>query len=131
MEFLRQKYVCKNQIKKGINGVRKSIDYIKNKNCIALMIDQRVSEGEKINFFNKPALTTTLPSQLSLKYNLNIIPVYIEREKNDNFLIEFYKPINPNNYRNKRELSLKLNKVLEKMVEKNPSQWIWTHDRWK
>ena len=71
------------------------------------MIDQRVSEGEKINFFNKPALTTTLPSQLSLKYNLNIIPVYIEREKNDNFLIEFYKPINPNNYRNKRELSLK------------------------
>ena len=131
MEFLRQKYVCKNQIKKGINGVRKSIDYIKNKNCIALMIDQRVREGEKINFFNKPALTTTLPSQLSLKYNLNIIPVYIEREKNDNFLIEFYKPINPNNYRNKRELSLKLNKVLEKMVEKNPSQWIWTHNRWK
>lgn len=131
MEFLRQKYVCKNQIKKGINGVRKSIDYLKDKSCIALMIDQRVSEGEKINFFNKPALTTTLPSQLSLKYNLNIIPVYIEREKNDNFLIEFYKPINPNNYRNKRELSLKLNKVLEKMVEKNPSQWIWTHDRWK
>ena len=131
MEFLRQKYVCKNQIKKGINGVRKSIDYIKDKSCIALMIDQRVSEGEKIDFFNKPALTTTLPSQLSLKYNLNIIPVYIEREKNDNFLIEFYKPINPNNYRNKRELSLKLNKVLEKMVEKNPSQWIWTHDRWK
>ena len=50
MEFLRQKYVCKNQIKKGINGVRKSIDYIKNKNCIALMIDQRVSEGEKLIF---------------------------------------------------------------------------------
>ena len=39
------------------------------------MIDQRVSEGEKVNFFNKSALTTTLPAQLALKYNLSIIPV--------------------------------------------------------
>ena len=50
MEFLRKKYVCKNQIKKGIHGVRDAIDYIKNDYSIALMIDQRVSEGEKINF---------------------------------------------------------------------------------
>ena len=72
MEFQRKKYICKNQIKKGINGVRESIDYIKKNFSIALMIDQRVSEGEKINFFNKTALTTTLPAQLSIKYNLVI-----------------------------------------------------------
>ena len=46
MEFLRRKYVCKNQIKKGINGVRKAIEYIKQDYSIALMIDQRVSEGK-------------------------------------------------------------------------------------
>ena len=57
MEYLRKKYVCKNQIKKGINGVREAIEYIKKGCSIALMIDQRVSEGEKINFFQKPALT--------------------------------------------------------------------------
>ena len=51
MEFLRKKYVCKNQIKKGINGVRESIEFIKKKHSIALMIDQRVSEGEKVSFF--------------------------------------------------------------------------------
>ena len=51
MEYLRKKYVCPNQIKKGINGVRESIEYIKKKHSIALMIDQRVSEGEKIDFF--------------------------------------------------------------------------------
>ena len=53
MEYLRKKYICKNQIKKGINGVRETIDHIKKKTCIALMIDQRVSEGEKIDFFNE------------------------------------------------------------------------------
>ena len=50
MEFLRKKYVCNNQIKKGINGVRDAISLIKNKYSIALMIDQRVSEGERIDF---------------------------------------------------------------------------------
>ena len=131
MEYLRKKYVCKNQIKKGINGVRDAVAYIKKDFSIALMIDQRVSEGEKINFFNKPALTTTLPAQLALKYNLSIIPVFIERTIENNFKIEFQNEINPSNFKDKLELTKKLNQILEKMIIKNPNQWIWTHNRWK
>ena len=131
MEYLRKKYVCKNQIKKGINGVRDAIEFIKNKHSIALMIDQRVSEGEKIDFFEKPALTTTLPAQLSIKYNLKIIPVYIERDKNNNFNMEFQKEIDPANFKNKIELTRELNTSMEKMIKRNPTQWIWSHNRWK
>ena len=131
MEYLRKKYVCKNQIKKGINGVRKSIEYIKKNYSIALMIDQRVSEGEKIDFFDIPAFTSTLPAQLAMKFNLDIVPVYIERDQNDNFIIEFKNRINPSNFENKFILTKELNNVLEKMIIKNPNQWIWTHDRWK
>ena len=131
MEYLRKKYVCENQIKKGINGVRESIEYIKKNYSIALMIDQRVSEGEKINFFGKPALTTTLPAQLSIKYNLEIIPVFIERTENSKFKIKFQNKINPKNFKDKLELTKKLNDVLEKMIIRNPNQWIWTHNRWK
>ena len=131
MEYLRKKYVCKNQIKKGINGVREAIEFIKKNYSIALMIDQRVSEGERVSFFDKPALTTTLPAQLSIKYNLVIIPVFIEREKNNKFKIEFQNEINPNNFSNKLELTKELNKIIENMILKNPNQWIWTHDRWK
>ena len=131
MEFLRKKYVCNNQIKKGINGVREAIEYIKNNFSIALMIDQRVSEGDIINFFGKGALTTTLPAQLSIKYNLNIVPVFIERTSDNNFIIEFQKPVDNKKFKNKIELSKELNKILEKMIVKNPYQWIWTHNRWK
>ncbi len=131
MEYLRKKYVCKNQIKKGINGVREAINYIKNDHSIALMIDQRVSEGDKVNFFGKPALTTTLPAQLSEKYKLNIIPVFIERVGFEKFNLEFQEVIKPNDFKDKLDLTNKLNKVLEKMIEKNPNQWIWTHNRWK
>ena len=131
MEFLRRKYICKNQIKKGINGVRETIDYIKKNYSIALMIDQRVSEGEKINFFGKTALTTTLPAQLSIKFNLNIVPVFIKRSRDGKFNIEFQKAIVPNNFKNKIDLTKELNRILEKMIVKNPNQWIWTHNRWK
>ncbi len=131
MEYLRKKFVCKNQIKKGINGVRDSIEFIKKNHSIALMIDQRVSEGEKINFFGKPALTTTLPAQLAIKYNLNIVPVFIERKGDNDFKIKFHKPVNPNNLPDKTKITEELNKILEKMIIMNPEQWIWTHNRWK
>ena len=130
MEYLRKKYVCKNQIKKGINGVRDAINFVKKNYSIALMIDQRVSEGEKVDFFDKPALTTTLPAQLSLKFNLPIIPVFIERE-NSIFKLKFYDEIVPSNFNNKIELTKKLNEILEQMIIKNPNEWIWTHNRWK
>ncbi len=131
MEFLRKRYVCKFQIKKGIRGVRESIEYLKKDFSIALMIDQRVSEGEKINFFDRPAFTTTLPAQLAIKFNLPIVPVYIERKINNNFRIKFFKELNPLNFKNKLEITNRLNLILEEMVLRNPSQWIWTHNRWK
>ena len=131
MEFLRKRYVCKNQIKKGINGVRDAIEYIKKNHSIALMIDQRVSEGEKIYFFNYPALTTTLPAQLAIKYKLKIVPVFIEREKDNTFKVEFFNQIDPNIYENKSNLTKKLNEFIEAMLIKNPNEWIWSHDRWK
>jgi KDO2-lipid IV(A) lauroyltransferase len=131
MEHLRKKYVCSNQIKKGLRGVKEAIKYIDQKHSIALMIDQRVSEGDKIPFFGEDALTTTLPAQLALKYNLDIVPVFIKRKDNSKFEMQVEQPINISKYNNKFDLSLKLNQVLEAMIEKNPSQWIWTHDRWK
>ena len=131
MEYLRRKHVCKNQIKKGLNGVRDAIDYLKKDFSVALMIDQRVTEGEKINFFGEPAFTTTLPAQLSIKYNLPIIPVSIKRIDDIKFVLTFHDQIKATDFNNKISLSKKLNEVLENMIKENPDQWIWTHNRWK
>ena len=131
MEFLRRRYVCKNQIKKGLKGVKDAIEYINKKYSVALMVDQRVSEGEKIKFFNEDALTTTLPAQLALKYNLDLVPVFIERKKNNSFKMKVYESIKPSEFENKIEISKKINQIIENMLKKNPNQWIWTHNRWK
>ena len=131
MEPLRKKYICKNQIKKGINGVRESLKFFKQGGSIAIMIDQRVSEGEKINFFDYPAYTTTIPAQFVKKFNCVIQPVHIERYDKINFKISFDEQIILKENSDSATISLKLNQWLEKKIRKNPSQWIWTHDRWK
>ena len=131
MENIRKKFICKNQIKKGIAGTREIIKFIKNGYSIALMIDQRVSEGIESKFFNKKAFTTTIPAQLHLKYGLEIVPVYIERKNKHYFTVYFYEPLSFDNNKDQIYITNKLNNVLENLILRNPSQWIWTHDRWK
>jgi len=135
MEFLRKKYVCENQIKKGLPGVKHAIGYLKKNYSIALMVDQRLSEGKKLPLFNEMALTTTLPAQLALKFNIDIVPIYLTRNKDDFFEMEVVEPLEivgkENTEENKLDISLKLNKIIEKMIANNPGQWIWTHNRWK
>ena len=131
MERIRKKYICKNQIKKGIGGLKKLISF-KNKNLsTALMIDQRVSEGILSNFFNEKALTTTIPAQLVKKFNIPIVPLYIERVDGLKFKIYINEPIFFSKETSIKTITDELNKILEKMVIKKPDQWIWSHNRWK
>jgi len=135
MEYVRRTYVCGNQIKKGIAGVKDSINYLKKNYSIALMIDQRVSEGKRLPFFDQMALTTTLPAQLAIKFDLEIVPIYIKRNLDDSFEMEILKPIaldrNEDLITQKINTTIKLNKILEEMISRDPGQWIWTHNRWK
>jgi len=131
MEEIRKNFICKNQIKKGRSGTRQILENIKKGNSVALMIDQRVREGIKIDFFGKPASTTTIPAQLIKKYKCDLVPIYIERRKNNYFKMFVSEPIKVGNNKSIKEITEHLNKILEKMILKNVDQWIWTHDRWK
>ena len=131
MEKIRIRDICKNQIKKGRAGTRQIINFMSKGTSIALMIDQRVREGAKINFFGSPATTTTIPAQLIKKYNCSVVPIYIERNKSHYFKMYVSKPIKISKSRSISEITKHLNNILEKMILKNIDQWIWTHDRWK
>ena len=131
MEKIRKKYICKNQVKKGIGGMKNLINLTKQNFSIALMIDQRVSEGIKSKFFNKEAYTTTIPGQLVKKFNMPIIPVHIERFEDVNFKIKIYNPMYFDSESSVESITNNLNKTLENMIRINPEQWIWSHNRWK
>ena len=131
MEQIRTENICKNQIKKGRAGSREIIKNLIKGKSIAIMIDQRVREGVKIDFFNNQATTTTIPAQLIKKYNCELVPVYIERRKNNYFKMFVSKPIKINKNKSVLEITKYLNNLLERMIVRNIDQWIWTHNRWK
>ena len=137
MEFWRKKYICNFQIPKKIpgkkgNGTKALLKAVYNKNNIAVMVDQAITQGTKINFFNEPAFTTSIPSQLALKYNYQIVPISIERLDKYYFKMKILNPIpiDPNND-NEQTIGVKINQEMEKIILANPGQWIWTHNRWK
>ena len=131
MERIRKKYICKNQIKKGISGTKQLLSFFKKNFSIALMIDQRVSEGIKSNFFKHKAYTTTIPAQFVKKFKCKIVPIYIERTKDLKFKLTIYKPHEYSNEDTIESITLQLNNLIETMILKNPGQWIWSHNRWK
>ena len=135
MEYLRMKYICPNQIPKGRMGMREIIGKVKDGYSIALMVDQRVSEGPRAPFFNKPAHTTTIPAQLALKYGYRLVPISLERKEGPNFEMTVHQPYKiektGNDEEDTKSITLKINQLIEKMILNNPKQWIWTHNRWK
>ena len=131
MEYLRKKYICKNQIKKGRSGVRNLLTLFKNGSSIALMIDQRVSEGLRLNFFQEEAYTTTIPAQFVKKFNCRIVPIHIDRTKEINFKLTIFKPLKFEENDSLEKISQDLNFWLEKTIQNSPNKWIWSHDRWK
>ena len=131
MEKIRKKYICKNQIKKGSSGTRQLLSLFKKGSSIALMIDQRVSEGILSKFFKNEALTTTIPAQFVKKFRCKIVPIYIERIEDIDFRLTVHAPIDFAEDETIDTITLKLNSLLEKMILQNPGQWIWSHNRWK
>ena len=136
MEYLRKKYLCNDQIPKSIpgkgkEGTRILIDKIKNKKNIAIMIDQKVSQGIKCKLFAKDALTTNIPAQLALKHGYLLQPLKIKRHNQVNFEIDVCDTLEINTNDDQYSITRKINQILEKMILDNPDQWIWTHDRWR
>ena len=131
LEKIRENYICKYQVKKGIGGMKKLISLKKKNFSTALMIDQRVSEGIKVDFFKQKAFTTTIPAQLTKKFVLPIIPINIERINGVKFKITIMEPLKFSSDKSNEYITYELNKVLEKMILKKPAHWIWSHNRWK
>ena len=99
------------------------------------MVDQRVGEGPRINFFDHPAQTTTIPAQLALKYDCKLVPISLKRIGDINFEMTVHQPYEVEKTgdadQDTKNITLKINQIIEKMIIKNPTQWIWSHNRWK
>ena len=118
---------------KGKEGAKKLIRSLRGGISIGLVIDQKMNDGIKVPFFNKPAMTSDALAQLCLKIKTLVIPVEVERLKKTNFKITFHNPIKITKNGKKKsniEIMTEINLIIEKWIRKNPGQWLWLHRRW-
>ena len=71
---------------------------------------------------NKEAFTTTIPAQFVKKFNCKIVPIYIERKNNENFMLEIMEPMSFDNNQTIENITFKLNQIIRKNdYKKSPS----------
>ena len=118
---------------KGKEGANQLIYSLKKGRSIGLVIDQKMNDGIKVPFFNKPAMTSDALAQLCLRIKSLVIPVGVERIKNTNFKITFHDPLKITKNGQKKtplQIMTEVNLIMEKWIRKNPGQWLWLHRRW-
>ena len=120
--------------KKGSDSAKNMIKVLKKGGDLALLVDQRDSSGPLIKFFNQKVYASEGFANLALKYQTMICPVYSIRNKDSSFQLIFEKPLEFNEYQNLTPKDL-VQKVyleyFESWINKNPEQWLWSHERWK
>ena len=131
---LRDKYSVK-CYEKNMIGTKKIIQDFKSGNSLALLSDLRLTTGVDSNFFNLNSKTTSLPAQLGLKYKCKIYLAWVSREEKSTFNVEFYSPLNMNDFENNDEsiqlVTNEINQFFEKKISESPGQYFWLHNRWK
>ena len=108
---------------------------LKEGNPIAMLVDQDIDsiDGVFVDFFGHPAYTPIAPVALALATAVPIIPMFIMRERSGHRIF-VEEPLELEITGNK-EMDIKANtekwsKIVESYIRKDPSQWVWMHDRW-
>lgn len=113
---------------KGKSGTRGAVRHLLKGGFLCLMHDQKMRDGEILDFMGQPALTSTVIADLALKFKAPLIPAYAIRQA-DGYAInlELEAPIP---HSTSREMSQALNDSLAARVHEHPEQWYWLHKRW-
>ncbi|RMD60703.1 MAG: lauroyl acyltransferase [Alphaproteobacteria bacterium] len=119
---------------KGKAGTRVAVEVLGSGRVLGLLFDQKLNEGIPVPLFGVPAMTTTGPAQLAVRFGCPIIPVRIERTGPARFRITAHPPIQPPAGADRRAavetLTRRLNEILEDWIRARPEQWLWLHNRW-
>ena len=113
----------------GRKGTSEMIKFLKKGGVVCMMIDQAVSEGKYIDFMGIPAKTSFAIANIAIKYNALIIPAYAIRKEKDEPIQVIIEP--SLKISEPFKIIEKINKSLENIIRKYPSQWYWVHNRWK
>ena len=126
-------------IAKGAEGGKKLLQKMKQRQSIALLIDQRMNDGVAAPFFGQPAMTADAATKLALKYGYPIVMARVVRGRGHQLSVEILPASWPQGFLDAAGGDLELaslnwltaiNQQLESWIREHPAQWLWLHRRW-
>jgi Kdo2-lipid IVA lauroyltransferase/acyltransferase len=105
--------------------------------AVAILIDQNVQEkdGIFVDFFGRPAATTTVAAALAVKTGCALVPGHTTIGPDGRYRAVYDPPLEWTPSADKRadvaRLTQELTRVIEGWIREHPDQWLWIHRRWK
>jgi KDO2-lipid IV(A) lauroyltransferase len=124
-----------NRIALHRDAVRATLKWLKQKNIAGILADQNLyTGGTFVQFFNRPAATTTLPTLLHARTGAPVIFIYSLR-KGSKFVIHYTARLSlPEGGDTESQLqngTQIISDEMENLIRKYPENWFWIHNRWK
>ncbi|RDD62362.1 lysophospholipid acyltransferase family protein [Ferruginivarius sediminum] len=119
---------------KGTNGARTALATLGANGLVAMLIDQRMSDGIAVPFFAHTAMTAPAAAQMAVRFDAHFFPVRLERIGPARFRMTVLPSLELPTEGSRAErigtLMTQANAILEQWIREQPGQWLWLHRRW-
>lgn len=115
---------------KGREGATATLKAIKDGHPVGMLIDQKMNDGQPIEFFGRPAMTATAAASVAIKMQVPLLAARVVRTDGAHFHVTLEAPIYYDQHAHPEEAMLELNRLFERWIRENPAQWFWVHRRW-
>jgi KDO2-lipid IV(A) lauroyltransferase len=130
----RARYGVKLFAPKGGDGARELLAGMARGESVALMNDQKFSEGPEVMFFGQPVNAAPGPSRLALRFGTVLQPMSVVRLPGVRFRLTVYDPIELERTGDRSADILRgvqaITTFVEERVRESPVDWFWVHKRW-
>jgi KDO2-lipid IV(A) lauroyltransferase len=117
-------------------AVRRVLRALAANQAVAVLIDQHIQTADAVyvDFFNRPAATTSALAALALRTGAPVIPVFALPLPGGRFRMVYehaVDPPDPSHPDALRDFTQRCTDVLEMYVRRYPGLWLWMHRRWR
>ncbi len=119
---------------KGRKGSQLVLKGIRRKGAIAVLADQKYSQGVAVSFFGREAKTAPALAELALKHDIPLIPIRVLRKPRAHFHVHLFRPLEivrtGDGAKDVHTMLRAINATYEDWIREYPEQWLWLHRRW-
>jgi KDO2-lipid IV(A) lauroyltransferase len=117
-------------------AIRRVLRALGSNQAVAFLIDQHMQPADAVyvDFFNRPAATTSALAALALRTGAPVVPVFALPLPGGRFRMVYEHAVEPprgDDEQAIREFTQRCTDVLEMYVRRYPELWLWMHRRWR